>query len=353
MTPCKVRIICNTAGMRGLAVVVAGSLIASGCSVNSYKIPTNELSRLAQVPPEARGQHVRVIQEVVASDVPAAPPVSGETQIVLIPQVDIGGSVHRAPSHGGGGFGIGKISGAGGDGKGAAIAFLVLAATAMVTAAVIEGSRFDGYAQLHPMHPVHLIGKDGTYTVVPLAWIDANAAAWAESAVVRPSEGPWRELDRAPLSRQGFTYGMYGGTGSLRSAEGDLGMGPAWTVQLGYFPTQEVGILGSVFFGWRDNRLGATLFETRYTAELQVLPVQLGILHAGVFGGAGEAYRFEDAFRLPNGQVVAGDEASIALTGGAMFQLDINTRLALTGRLGISYAHGEQMHDALIGLSVY
>ena len=48
--------------MRGLAVVVAGSLIASGCSVNSYKIPTSELVRLAQVPPEARGQHVRVIQ---------------------------------------------------------------------------------------------------------------------------------------------------------------------------------------------------------------------------------------------------------------------------------------------------
>jgi len=338
--------------MRGLAVVVAGSLIASGCSVNSYKIPTSELSRLAQVPPEARGQHVRVIQEVAASDVPAAPPVSGETQIVFVPQIEVGGSVHRAPAHGGG-LGLGKINGAGGDGKGAAIAFLVLAATAMVTAAVIEGSRFDGYAQLHPMHPVHLIGKDGTYTVMPLAWIDANAAAWADTAVVRPSEGPWRELDRAPLSRQGFTYGMYGGTGSMQSAVGDLGMGPAWTVQLGYFPTQEIGILGSVFFGWRDNRFGARLFESRYTGELQVLPVQLGILHAGVFGGAGEAYRFEDAIRLTGGQVVPGNEASLALTGGAMFQLDINTRLALTGRLGIAYAHGEQMHDALIGLSVY
>ncbi len=339
--------------MRGLAVVVAGSLIASGCSVNSYKIPTNELVRLAQVPPEARGQHVRVIQEVTASDVPAAPPVSGETQIVLVPDIEVGGSVHRAQAHGGGGLSIGKISGAGGDGKGAAIAFLVLAATAMITAAAIEGSRFDGYAQLHPMHPVHLIGKDGSYTVMPLAWIDANAAAWAETAVVRPTEGPWRELDRAPLSRRGFTYGMYGGTGSLKSAVGDLAMGPAWTVQLGYFPTQELGILGSVFFGWRDNRFGATLFESRYTGELQVLPVQLGILHAGVFGGAGEAYRFEDAIRLTGGQVVPGNEASLALTGGAMFQLDINTRLALTGRLGIAYAHGEQMHDALIGLSVY
>jgi hypothetical protein len=172
------------------------------------------------------------------------------------------------------------------------------------------------------MHPVHLIGHDGSYTVVPLAWLDPNAVAWTDTAVVRPNEGPWRELERAPLSRQGLAYGMYGGTGSLRSAAGDLAMGPAWTVQLGYFTTQQLGVFASVFFGWRDNQLGATLFETRYTAELQYLPLQLGILHGG-------------------------------LTGGAMFQLDINTRIALTARLGLAQAHGEQMHDAIIGISVY
>jgi hypothetical protein len=340
--------------MRALVVVLAGSLIAAGCSVNSYKIPTSELSRLARVAPEARGQHVRVIQEIVESDVPAAPPVAGETQVVIAPQVNFGGSVHRAPARSGGGrFGGSKIGGAGSDGKGAAVAFLVLAATAMVTAAVIEGSRFDGYAQLHPMHPVHLIGKDGNYTVVPLAWIDANAAAWAETAVVRPSEGPWQELERAPLSRRGLTYGMYGGTGSLRSVDGALAMGPAWTVQLGYFPTQELGILGSVFFGWRENKYEATLFETRYTAEVQALPVQLGILHAGLYGGIGAAYRFEDAIKLAGDRVIAGNEATGALVGGAMLQLDINTRIALTGRLGLARAHGEQMHDVLVGLSVY
>lgn len=341
--------------MRALAVVLAGSLIAAGCSVHSYKIPTSELARLARVPPDARGQHVRVIEEIVASDVPAATPVSGDTEVVIFPQINIGASGHHSPSSGGGGGGLGvsKIGGAGNDGKAAAIAFLVLAATAMVTAAVIEGSRFDGWAQLHPMHPVHLIGKDGNYTVMPLAWIDANAAAWAETAVVRPSEGPWRELDRAPLSRRGLTYGMYGGTGSLRSADGALEMGPAWTVQLGYFPTQEIGILGSVFFGWRDNKYGATLFETRYTGEVQLLPVQLGILHAGLYGGAGAAYRFEDAVKLAGNRVIPGNESSSALVGGAMFQLDINTRIALTGRLGIARAHGEQMHDVLVGISVY
>jgi hypothetical protein len=339
--------------MRALAVVLAGSLLATGCAVNSYRIPTGELARLAQAPPETRGQHVRVIQELVQSDVPAAPPVSNETQIVIIPRAEISVGVRPRSRGFGGGLPGGKIGGAGNDGKSAAVALLFVAATALVTAAVIEGSRFDGWAQLHPMHPVHLIGKDGNYTVVPLAWIDGRTADWADTAVVKPNEGPWRPLERAPLSRIGLTYGMYGGTGSLRSADGTLGMGAAWTVQLGVFPTQQLGILVSGFFGWRDNRLGETLYETRTTGEVQVLPVQLGILHAGVYGGAGVAYRLEDAVKLSGDQVITGNESSLALVGGAMLQLDINTRIALTARIGVANAHDEQMHDLLVGLSIY
>jgi len=339
--------------MRGLAVVLAGSLIASGCGVNSYRIPPDELARLAHMAPEARGEHVRVVQDVVASDVPAAPPVTRETQVVIVPEVNVSVGVHGSSGSRFGGLGGGKIKGLGSDSKGAAVAFLFLAATALITASVIEGSRFDGWAQLHPMHPVHLIGADGGYTVVPLAWLDPGTVAWADTAIVRRSEGPWLELERAPLSRQGLAYGMFGGTGSLRSAVGDLAMGPAWIVQLGYFGNQQVGVLGSVFFGWRQNQLNATLFETRYTAELQYFPIQLGILHAGLYGGGGLAYRFEDAVKLAGDRIVAGNESSPALIGGAMFQLDINTRIALTARLGIAWAHGEQMHDAIVGVSVY
>jgi hypothetical protein len=338
--------------MRALAVVLAGSLIA-GCGANSYRIPPSELARLAQTPPETRGQHVRVIQEIVGSEVPAAPPVSGETQILIIPHIDISVGAHPRPVGGGGFKGSGgRFGSAGNDSKAAAIAFIALAATAMVTAVVIEGSRFDGYAQLHPMHPVHLLGHDGNYAVVPLAQIDANAAAWADTAVVRRTEGPWRELERAPLSRLGLAYGLYGGAGTLRSADGTTATGPAWTVQLGGFPTQELGIFASVFFGWRNNLADATLFETRTTLEVQFLPVKLGPLHAGVYGGIGLAHRFEDAVRLTDDRF-AGEHTGGALAGGTMFQLDINTRVALTARLGLSYAHGERMRDALIGVSVY
>lgn len=339
--------------MRGLAVVLAGSLIASGCGVNSYRIPPDELARLAHTAPEARGERVRVIQDIVASDAPAAPPVTRETQVVIVPEVNVSVGVRGSSGSHWGGLGGGKIKGLGSDSKGAAVAFLFVAATALLTAAVIEGSRFDGWAQLHPMHPVHLLGRDGGYTVIPLAWLDPGAVAWADTAIVRRGEGPWLELDRAPLSREGLAYGMFGGTGSLRSAAGDLAMGPAWTVQLGYFGNQQLGVLGSVFFGWRNNQFNATLFETRYTAELQYFPIQLGILHAGLYGGGGLAYRFEDAVKLAGDRIIAGDESSPAVIGGAMLQLDINTRVALTARLGIAWAHGEQMHDAIVGVSVY
>jgi hypothetical protein len=75
--------------------------------------------------------------------------------------------------------------------------------------------------------------------------------------------------------------------------------------------------------------------------------VQAGLFHFGVFGGGGVGYRFE------NYQGVNANAGTTALLGGGLVQLDINTRLALTGRFGITYAHGEVMHDALFGLSVY
>jgi hypothetical protein len=340
--------------MRALAVVLAGSLIASGCAANSFRIPPSELERLTGVPPEARGERVRVIQEVVASEVPAAPPVTRETQVVIVPQVGVSVGV-GGPRHGGGFGGLrgpgGKIGGAGSDGKAAAVA-----ATALVTAAVIEGSRFDGWARLHPMHPVHLLGKDGGYTVVPLAWLDPDAVAWTETAVVRPTEGPWLELDRAPLSRQGLAYGVYGGAASLRSIDGDTATGPAWTVQLGYFPIEPFGVLASVFFGWRTTQRGVTLLDTHYTAEVQFLPVQLGILHAGPYVGLGTAYSFEDRTREDGGSgnlAFGGNDAAFAMTGGAMLQLDVHTRVALTARLGVADAHGDTTRELLLGVSVY
>ncbi|HEV7556962.1 MAG TPA: hypothetical protein VGO00_15960, partial [Kofleriaceae bacterium] len=249
--------------MRRLLLLVA----ATGCA-NTYQIPGSELARLSATPPQQRGQHVRVIQDWNESRVPAAHPVSAETQIIFVPDIEVGGGVtYTRPGAGGrfsgGGFHLGK----GSDSKNEAVAYLVLAGVALVAVAAVEGSRFDGYAALHPMQPVHLIGKDGGYAVMPLAWIDPQTAAWADYAIVRSTEGPLRELDRAPLYRQGWTYAMYGGTGTYISKAGELGAGPAFTVQLGGYFTQDLGLVASVFAGWRDNRVEGTLFESRYMLE--------------------------------------------------------------------------------------
>jgi hypothetical protein len=346
--------------MRALAMFLA---LTVGCSSTNYKISGGELQRLAATPPEVRGQHVRVVQQLSDADLGPAYPVEAQTQIVIFPEVNVygpyerrryysygnGGSGLKVGGNGGGGVHVSGGHGGGGggsDGKAEAIAVLVIAAVAIVAAAAVEGSRFDGYANLHPMMPVHLFGRDGGYTVLPLAWIDPQTAAWAHHGVVRSNEGPWQPLERAPLDRTGFTYAMFGGLGSYKSADGSVANGTATTIQLGVFPTQSLGILGSIFFGWRDNATQNTLFESRYTLELQGYPVVTGPLHLGLYGGGGAAYRFEDG-------VVGGNSGSLALIGGAMVQLDINTRLALTARLGQTYAHDERMSDLMLGLAVY
>jgi len=342
--------------MRFIAVLMA-ALLVGGCAASTYRIPPNELERLAQTPPEARGQKVRVVQEIGSgTTVSNTERVGPDTQIIFMPQINIYSSPrYQRGSHIGGGSGIkgGKISGgSGSDGKAAAIAVIILAAVALFAVAGVEGSRYDGYVQLHPMQPVHLIGKDGSYTVMPLAWIDPLAAAWTDKAIVRPTDGPWHELGRAPLDRQGPTYGMYAGTGTLRSALGDNGAGPAFTIQGGYFFNQYVGLLADIMFAWRQNQVDDTLFESRYMLELQVMPLQAGILHAGGYVAGGLAYRFED-------NVIGGNNGSEAYSAGAQLQLDINTRIALTARAGLTKAHEangfglDRMTDLIFGLSVY
>jgi len=330
---------------------MAALTLGAGCAANSYVIPNGELQRLSQLPPEVRSQSVLVSQEISATDVEAADPVNGDTTIIIVPQVNVySGGVRGSGGgprvHGGGGLGGVKPSGGGSDGKAAAIVVVALAITAVVVVAAIEGSRFDGHVRLHPMHPVHLIGKDGSSAIMPLAWIDPQAAAWTETAIVKPYEGPWQQLDRSPLRRRG-TYGVYGGYGTSTSTYGDTSFGPSFAIQGGYFPTNEIGILATMEFAWRNNRDNGTLFDSRYMLELQALPLKLGILHAGGYAGLGPAYRHEDTDR---GTV---SDSGMAYIAGGMLQLELHTRIALTGRLGYVNAHGERATDMLFGLSVY
>lgn len=334
--------------MRTTGVVAIGlSCLLTACLHTTHKIPRGELMRLSQTAPEQRGEHVRVIQDITGDTPPPAEPVNGTTIII----VDGGGG----SSSGGGGGGSAPVhhepgkaphldlaQGKSDDAK----ALLVVAAVAAIALAFTEGARYDGWVKLHPMHPVHLIGPGGWVTM-PLAQIDPATAAWADRAVVLPNEGPWTEQGRAPLDRAGFTYSVMVGLGQTKSAFGDLGTGPAGRIQFGFFPTHAFGIQLDWGASWRDNQVGERIFDDRLGLELTFAPIDAGPFHAGVFGGLALASRFEDGH--VNGRTDGG-----ALSYGALLQLGLTTRLALTGRLGASAAYAEPaIMDLQVGLSIY
>ncbi len=352
--------------MRQIAVVVAAAVLATGCTTNTYKIPRGELQRLSMMQPEARGEHVRVSQQLSEQDTGPSQPVTAETQIIFFPDITISGPRRRqyyqsnstwgaggvrAPS-GGGGMHLGLGGGGGGGDKGAAIAILVVAAIALFAVVAVESSRFDGDVRLHPMHPVYLTSQAGERIVLPLAWIDPETAAWTKTAYVRRTDGPWQQLSRAPLDREGWNFSMYGGVGIYSGIDGSRGSGPASTIQLGYFPMHQFGIVGSLFMGWRDNEVGTTNFHARYGFEGQVFPISSGILQLGGYVGFGGAYRSDE--RFIQGQVVDHrSETSGLLDGGVILQLDIHSRIALTGRFGLADTFGEKTAETLFGVSVY
>ena len=337
---------------RAAGFLAAASLAASGCVAHTYRIPHAELVRLAQTPPAERGQHVRVIQELGTSSEPAPyQPVRAETEIVIVPtHVDVGGR-HGGPAgphhpHPGGGGGIHVPPGGHADNaKAEAIAYIVIAATALFVLAVTEGERYDGWVQLHPMMPVHIWGPWG-YGVVPLAQLDIATAQMTTRAVVRPGEGPWRELGRAPLDRTGLSYSVLGGATTVVSADGSTGMGAGAHILIGGYPIHQLGVLADFDFAWRPNAVDQTAFIARFGAEVDVLPVDLGPLHGGLYGELGFVRRQEDG--LANADTSSGRGEL-----GTMWQLELTTRLALTGRLGIGRELGEQVRDMSIGLAVY
>ncbi len=349
-----------------LSLAVAGS---PACASQSYQITHRELERLVTLPPEARGNSVRVEQELSGTDVEQQQPVNSETQIVFFPQIIVtGGSGPRdahpvgsrpnfgtaRPVGGGGGgsvsggsrpsFGSGKVAD---DAKATAIAVIAIALVAVVLVAAIEGSRFHGDVQLHPMHPVHLFGRDGNYVAMPLAALEPGVVAWADHALVRSNEGPWRELARAALTREGWTYGVMLGASTIKSADGSRGTGASTSIEIGHFFNQELGLLAFGQLAWRDNAVGETIFDQRYGAQLQFMPLTVGPLSTGLYGGVGFGVRGEDG--LPN----SGRVSSFTLQGGIQAQLDINTNIAITARAGVAQAYSETIREMLVGISVY
>lgn len=372
--------------MRFSAVGVWGVLFASGCLSSTHSIPQSDLLRLAHTAPEERGEQVRVIQTFVNSE---QPPKSNSIEAGG-PIVDASWQVDIGPSAGGRGSRLGmrhprgsrttgttsshgysssrsaphapkpspsgKSSGGGGglslsgiDGDAAAVVAVVVVASAAVIAVVAagsEGARYDGWARLNNGHPVHLYGPQDSYKEVPLRELTVEDAEWAERAYVRESEGTWQALRRAPLNRQGWAYSVFVGAGELGDAMETPSLGPVSHIQLGYFPTHEFGLHADLGFGWGEANGPedtSARFAVSTAIEAQLLPFQSGRIHGGGFAQAGQSIRTRSA----------GGGTSVLYSAGALMQLDLTTRLALTGRAGVTQAHEEYASEMSLGLSIY
>lgn len=330
--------------LRSIAPLVALAVGASGCLGDTYHIPAHDLEVLARTPPEQRGEHVRVVQQFAGADEPPdATPVHAGAEVVVVTPVQPRHRRTRSVSNGGH---VAKTSRLAGAAKEESKFWIVLAAIGAVGLAVTEGARFDGWVRLHPMHPVHLFGPYGEYAVVPLAQIDPATAAWAERAVIVEDEGPFEPLERAPLDRVGLTYSLLMGVAEQPSADGTEGRGFMSHIQFGVFPTQQIGLQLDIGFGFRDNQVGGTIFDGRYALELDFLPLDVGKLHAGVFGEGGAGVRLEDG-------VDGGDRQGFLFAGGAIGQLELTTRLALTVRAQATRFFETTVSDVGVGLSIY
>lgn len=344
------------------------AVLATGCLSSSHRIGKGELVKLSQIAPEQRGDNVRVVQNLGHQEgPPRAERVQSNTVVVVHAPIWVDGSPHHHNHHAtqsGAGGGANQTGGTAGSGnkssgkngssdhggladskKDNAKVLLVLAAVAAVALAATEGARYDGWVKLHPMHPVHLYGPYGGYTVLPLADIDPQTAAWASHAYVREEEGPWHENGRAPLNRQGFTYSLILGAGEVPVKDFDADPGFNGHIQFGYYPTKSLGLNLDIGMAWTEDLNNQTIYNSRTAFELHGYLVKAGPVHAGLWGQIGVASRFDDG--------IGFDDNSNLIGAGANLQLEVTTRLAITGRVGSTRSFGEWANELGLGISVY
>lgn len=368
----------------------------TGCLSPTYVIPPGEISRIAQQPANMRGQRLRVVQRFLTADEPpvrsgwsAPPPATPGAPLGVSPPPGYGDGPYVYPHfyfqlgdpsfgplglHGGPPRGaiVGKAAASAPNTPGPTSAGLPSGGLpsntdteAMIIAAVVagvgvgiglaatEGARYDGWVAVHPEHPVHLMSPGGRSRLVPLSHLSPAAVLPGEEAVIRRDQGIglW-ELGRAPLSREGFCYGFGMGRLELPVAHyGRVGL-TSGQFELGYFPSQHVGLLGSIALGWGSTDLGGLATVVTPTFEVQLIPIRLWLVHLGLFGQIGRSWATTDGGDLP-----FADSAVPVLGGGLIMQWDITTRLAMTFRWGSSWrmlsAAEPTTQQFTIGMTIY
>jgi hypothetical protein len=402
-----------------VAIAAAIVAAASGCLSHEYRIEKAELARLARLPAGERGMRVRVVQlpgerrgEPVEGPwapppPPEPPPERGHggagahhTQIAVhfegradVPIATFG----RARRSGGGGGGRGfltappagartapparvpaaaaappsgspttaglarsagqALSSGGGKPEELAVALVVVAvvvvaaaAVAGLTLAAIEGARYDGVVALSAGQPLHLRSPAGASRTIALGDLTVEDAARAEDALVMDDEG-WGlvRLGRAPLDRRGPTFKLDVGAASMPSLDETAPpvQGPVARVQVGLFPLQRLGVVAGLSFSGGRDGAGRLLARHALTLEAQAFPLRLHRVHLGLFAGGGPTLIAQEG---------VGSDSGAEVAGGALVEIDVTTRLALSARAGVRFMPGRDRHPGLTlsaGLSIY
>ena len=204
------------------------------------------------------------------------------------------------------------------------IAFLVVVAVlATVGMVATEGSRYDGAVAMYAWQPVHLQNANGQEREVPLAQITPADVASTSKAVVMDDEGwGFLRLGRRPLDRQGFAFKM--DVGAFHSSSTALSADAVGlNIQLGYFPHHRFGLLGTWAFSGGSDNASKSYYRNNLAIEAQFFPLNVWRLHLGGFGHVGVQYADDD---------LGGTRSGTAVGGGAILELALTSRLALTAR---------------------
>ena len=210
-----------------------------------------------------------------------------------------------------------------------AVVLAVVAVVAGVSLVASEGMRFDGYAELAPEQTIHIKSKHGIETGVALGALTPYDAEMAEEATVKDDEDFGLGIgNRASLDWRGPAFKV-----ELGSSDFNLGLqqigGMASQIQLGGFFTRSAGLMLDI--GLSGGSLCcSSLFQRHSLAlEAQVFPWSAGPLWIGAFAKGGAAIS-SDSVTTQTGPIFGG---------GALIEIALTTRLALSFRAGANAAH--------------
>jgi len=230
---------------------------------------------------------------------------------------------------------------------------VLLAVAVTVSLAVTEVHRFDGWASVDPNHPIHLRYDDGTAAAAWLSRLRPGDLSGLERAYLLHDEGNGLTLiRRAPLYRRGGSWKLELGMSNVAIGDSSLGSGLAARMHLGLFANDLIG-MGLVLKYEGGEHKGGDYFNMHYGLDLHLMPLRVGPVHAGVFGGAGLGYTVAGG-----GSLSDFEDHTVGYEAGGVVEFELSTRLALSAKVGTSWYHraGGLENSGLFvlgGLSIY